>query len=210
ERYKNLFEQANDAIILHEINQEGIPGHILEANRVASTVLGYSHKELLTMNISDIDSPAMKERYGEIMMKLETHSYFTFEGELLSREKKIIPVEINAHLYPDQESCLCLSICRDITERKKTENELIHAFKVIEQNMLKMADLNDKIRNPLTIILASCEICAGNRKQQVFDAVQSIDDLISMIDDGWVNSEKVRNYLVKYYALHGYESPLST
>jgi len=208
-RYKSLFEQANDPIILHEIAPQGYPGHIMEVNGVACRVLGYSREELLRMNVSDIDSPVMKDQYAEIIRKLIALGHLTFEGEFIGRSKQAIPVEISAHIYPDPQSLLCLSICRDITERKKTEAELIQAFSLIDQNLLKMAILNDKIRNPLTIILSSCDACGGTlkMKEQVCDAVQSIDDLISQIDNGWVESEKVRNYLFKYYKKHACEFP---
>jgi len=207
ERYKNLFEQANDAIFLYEIAPNGMPGHILEVNGVACRTLGYSRDELLLMNFSDIDSPAMKDQLEKIYPKLLTLGHLTFEGEHVARMKQIIPVEINAHLYPDPRSCLCLSICRDITARKKIEVELTHAFHIIDKNLLKMAILNDKIRNPLAIILSSCETCKGNMQEQVNNAVNTIHDMISQIDNGWVESEKVRKYLHKYYKIEEEETP---
>lgn len=202
ERYRNLFDQANDTIILHEITVRGFPGRIIEANKAACTLLEYSHEELLGMQVSDIDSPAGKSRYGEIVPKLIALGQLTFEGEHVSRTGKIIPVEINAHLYPDHISGLCLAISRDITERKKAEAELSCALKAIDQNLYSMSLLNDRIRNPLAIILSSCEMCKnGDMTGRVQDAINAIDDLITKIDNGWVESETVRNYLKRYYSM---------
>ncbi|HWQ66296.1 MAG TPA: response regulator [Methanospirillum sp.] len=207
DRYRNLFEQANDLIILHEIGPHGVPGRILEVNGVACKILGYSREELLKMEVSAIDSPVMKDRYDEIITKLVALNHLTFEGELLSRSGQVIPVEISAHIYPDSDENLSLSIYRDITQRKKAENDLNHALMIINKNLLKMAVLNDRIRNPLAVILSSCELCNGTMKTHVDNAVQSIDDLISQIDSGWIESEKVRNYLYKYYRMQGQEYP---
>ncbi|MFH0967944.1 MAG: response regulator, partial [Methanobacteriota archaeon] len=52
ERYKNLFENANDAIILHEISPNGNLGKICEINEVACTRLGYTRDELIGTNIA--------------------------------------------------------------------------------------------------------------------------------------------------------------
>ncbi len=202
ERYRNLFDQANDTIILHEITIRGFPGRILEANKAASTLLDYSHEELLGMQVSDIDSPAGRSRYKEIVPKLIALGHLTFEGEHVSKSGKVIPVEINAHLYPDHSSGLCLAISRNISERKKAEAELSCALKAIDQNLYAMSLLNDRIRNPLAIILSSCEMCKnGDMTGRVQDAINAIDDLIIKIDNGWVESETVRNYLKRYYSM---------
>jgi len=84
ERYRNLFEQASDAIILHEISIRGVPGRILEANKAACSILEYTHEELLGMQVPDIDSPGGRNRYGEIISKLGILGYLTFEGEHFS------------------------------------------------------------------------------------------------------------------------------
>jgi len=202
ERYRNLFEQASDAIILHEISIRGVPGRILEANKAACSILEYTHEELLGMQVPDIDSPGGRNRYGEIISKLGILGYLTFEGEHFSKSGRIIPVEINAHLYPDPTSGHCLSICRNITERKKAEAELTCALKAIDQNLYSMSLLNDRIRNPLAVILSSCEMCNnGDMKGHVQEAIRAVDDLVTKIDNGWIESEAVRNYLRRYYSM---------
>ena len=70
----------------------------------------------------------------------------------------------------------------------------------INENLHEMAVMNDKIRNPLAVILTACEMCeVSAANPRVLHAVDEIDDLIKEIDSGWVESEKVRSYLFKNY-----------
>ncbi|MCF8088894.1 MAG: PAS domain-containing protein, partial [Desulfotignum sp.] len=47
--YRTLFENVNDAVLVHEIGFDGKPGQFIDANRVALDRLGYTHDELLKM-----------------------------------------------------------------------------------------------------------------------------------------------------------------
>jgi len=202
ERYRSLFECANDIILLHEIASDDKPGIIHEANGTACTRLGYRREELLTMNIQDIDSPGTKERYPELIGSLLDKYSLTFEGELVQLSGMIIPVEVNAHHYMENGVKMCLSICRDISERKKNEAKLARLVMRINENLHQMAVMSDKIRNPLAVILTACEQCeVSEANPRVLHAVDDIDDLIKEIDSGWVESEKVRSYLFKNYGI---------
>ncbi|PWR72650.1 response regulator [Methanospirillum lacunae] len=205
ERYRNLFENVNDAIILHEILPSGEPGRILEVNTVACKRLGYSREEMLEKKISDIETPESAARYREIQPDAETARVTSFEGEQVAKDGTVIPVEINAHLYHENGMGFCLSVCRDITVRKKAMNELSRALSQINRNIYQMATIGDKIRNPLAIIVSTCEECRGERTEVVHSVVQNIDEFISELDQGWVESEKVRAFLQKQYGIGNQE-----
>ena len=51
ERYRALFEQAQDAILLEDSG-----GHILDANPAATRLFGYQRAQLTAMNIGDLDA----------------------------------------------------------------------------------------------------------------------------------------------------------
>lgn len=203
ERYRNLFDCANDIIILHEMTSTERPGFIREVNGVACRQLGYSREDLLTMRIPDIDSPQMEERYPELIASLLEKGNHTFDGELVTRSGLKIPVEISARTYMDDGVRMCLSIFRDISERKKNEAELTRLVVRINENLHQMAVMSDKIRNPLAIILSACEQCqVSTSNPHVINAVNDVDQLIKEIDTGWVESDKVRNFLLKNYGIY--------
>ncbi|MFH0966601.1 MAG: hypothetical protein V1862_02810, partial [Methanobacteriota archaeon] len=121
--------------------------------------------------------------------------------EHLTRWGNLIPVEISAHLYYENGTRYCLSICRDITPRKKATAEIGRAVMQINDNIHQMATIGDKIRNPLTIILSASEEYDGVNAVLLRDAIKQIDDFVDQMDQGWVNSEKVRSFLIKNYGV---------
>jgi PAS domain S-box-containing protein len=194
-RYKNLFDNANDAIILHEITPTGEFGRILEANGVTSALLGYSHDELLGKNMTEIDNAKSSEYYQELMATLLERKHQTFEAEHLTKFGKIVPVEISAHLFEENGTRFCLVICRDITYRKAAIKELHQAFTQINENLHHIAVIGDQIRNPLSVIMSCCEECESGYKNKVATAVNDIDSFIRKLDIRMIESEKVRNVL---------------
>ena len=58
QKYRQLFEKANDALILRS---EG--GKILDVNKKACQMLGYSRKRLLTKSIMDLHTKEGNERF---------------------------------------------------------------------------------------------------------------------------------------------------
>ena len=196
-RYKNLFEFASDAIILHEITSFGEFGRILEANGNASAILGYSHDELLAMNMTDIDTAKQSVHYQEFMKALLSSKKLTFEGEYRTKSGSTIPVEISAYLYDENGTRLCLIISRDITFRKQTMDKLSGAIAQIDDNLHQIATIGDQIRNPLSVIMSYCDENRNAGYDMIMDAVREIDSFVQKLDTGSVESEKVRRVLAK-------------
>lgn len=202
-RYKNLFEYANDAIILHEITPNGEFGRILEANNVASSLLGYTHEELLSKHMAEIDTAKQFAHYQEFMSTLLEKKHLTFEGEHIAKDGHVIPVELSAHLFEENGTRLCLIICRDITFRKQAMEELKRAVTQIDDNLHQIATIGDQIRNPLSVIMSCCEECTMKEHDKVIQAIKKIDACIQKLDLGSLKSEKVRNVLL---GLNGYKT----
>ncbi len=198
-KYRNLFESASDAIFLHEVVPEGTPGRILEVNEAACRQLGYSRDELLSLQISDITPPHWFAQFKEFLSTLPEESPLTFEGEHYSKTGTIIPVENSVRIFRDGDTLLCISISRDITERMIAMAELAGAIRQINRNLHNIAMIGDRIRNPLSIIQGYCDECDCTRREQIHEAVRTIDSFITSLDAGWVQSEKVRSVLLKIY-----------
>lgn len=124
EKFRALFHNANDAIFLHNITNDGIPGRLIEVNDIACQRLGYSKKELLTMSSKDIDAPEYLNEIPKIAQEFLTKGRITFEMAHVSRNGTKIPVEISFHIFTLNGTKVVLSIARDITQRKQAEDAL--------------------------------------------------------------------------------------
>jgi len=88
----------------------------------------------------------------------------------------------------------------DITDHKRFENQLKkEGMTRIEQNMEQFQILNDQIRNPLQAIMGYVNLDCVRNQERIMEQIKLIDNLVSRLDQGWVESEKVRRFLLRHY-----------
>lgn len=121
ERYRQLFSSINDAIFVHRLSPEGLPGRFIEVNDVACQRLGYTREELLRMGPADIDAPEGWALVPQAMSRLLAENHAVWEGVHLHKNGSRIPVEISNHLFDFEGKPTIVATVRDITERKKEE-----------------------------------------------------------------------------------------
>lgn len=111
-------ERARDSVIW--LNRER---RFVSVNEATCLSLGYSREELLAMKISDIDPDALPERFERHLAELRKGRSITFETRLHTKDGRIFPVEVTSSyvLFEGQEGTF--SFVRDITERKRAEEE---------------------------------------------------------------------------------------
>ena len=151
QRFRTLFEKANDAIFLENERDE-----IVEVNERACALLGYSRQELLTMKVSDLQAPEIRgQAAGVIRGELERHGDATFETIDLHRSGRRILVEVTNTPIFDQGQKLVLSVVRDVTERKRAaealqqmHEQLTHANRVATMGQLT-ASIAHEIAQPI-------------------------------------------------------------
>ena len=120
QRYRTLFEKAYDPIFLENDRDE-----ILEVNERACTLLGYSRDELLKMTVPDLQAPEVRGLSGQVVRdEIARHGNATFQAVDLHRSGRRIPVEVTNSGISDRGENLVLSVVRDITERKRAEENL--------------------------------------------------------------------------------------
>ena len=130
-KFRELFNQATDMITLSELNDAGTIKGFIEVNEAASKRLGYIKDEFFDMTALDIylDPSSILKMISEMFEK----GYSTAENVQIAKDGRKIPVELNTHLFNLEGKNLVLSISRDITERKKAEEELKRSETILEE-----------------------------------------------------------------------------
>ena len=129
-KYRELVQNAHDMLFLYPISAEGVRGKLLEVNKVACEKLGYSRKELLEKEISEITLRSDKDKIStadilEITKaELISTGKTTREGFLITSFGNHIPTEFKASIFTIDNERVILTIARDITERRKAEQAL--------------------------------------------------------------------------------------
>ncbi len=122
-KFRTLFHHASDSIFLHEINEEMI---IADANISACRAHGYARKELVGNPLSLLEGSSIGEKLPERREKLLAGETVTYEIQHVRKDGTRFPVEVSAQLVKISGRDFILSIDRDITERKKMEDQLVH------------------------------------------------------------------------------------
>jgi PAS domain S-box-containing protein len=156
EKYRFLFEEAGDAIFLIDTDDEG--GIIVEANRAAEKMHGYSADELKGRDITDLATSdaiiQVKKAFHEI---LRGNVMF---GELILTKKDgtVFPVEVSAGLVDLGRKKYIIAVSRDISEKKLAEMAIARANKKL--NVLNYITFTN-IQNAIYALSGYLEIGKG-------------------------------------------------
>jgi glucose-6-phosphate-specific signal transduction histidine kinase len=96
---------------------------------------------------------------------------------------------------------IVISYFAESSRASKTQVELLkrEAFQQIEHNIEQFAILNDQIRNPLQAILLDTTTLDEKEMALVSEQVHIIEKILDTLDEKYLESEKVRKILRKYY-----------
>lgn len=119
------------AIGIFRIDEQG---RILEVNKQGSKTLGYTPEELEELTIFDIDPTVTPERWvrhREIMLSERSTTIETLHRR---KDASVFPVEVTINYFDYDGQTVCYSFVRDISERKRHENELRKLSQAVEQS----------------------------------------------------------------------------
>jgi PAS domain S-box-containing protein len=149
EKFREIFDSANDGFHLHEVNENGLPGNYVDVNEAVCRMLQYTKEELLQKNPLELSTEFHNPPLEQVGQELKEKGHVVFETGHRRKDGTIIPVEINAHIITIQGKKLTLAIARDITDRKRAEKVLRQANRKL--NLLSGVTRHD-INNQLTVL----------------------------------------------------------
>ncbi len=119
-RYCTILNQAAEIVLVHDIK-----GKIVDANQQASKSLGYSIEELRSMSIKDVDVGAeFNKQIDQLFSKAIAGEVLTIESTMKRKDNTQIPIEATIGVITLNKEKLLIGMVRDITERKKAEEEI--------------------------------------------------------------------------------------
>ena len=118
-KYRTFFDSAGDAVFIHDYS-----GRLLDVNRLACERLGYNREELLSMSPEQLKVTQTAVSSPKLLTKIDRDGQASFEAHHLSKDNHELLVWTNSRRIEYDGLPAILSICRDIAERKRTENKL--------------------------------------------------------------------------------------
>ena len=152
EKYRALFENANDSIFLSDPQS----GCILDANEIGVSRLGFQRREILALALSDVlDVPPSGGRSFDPGNDACCPAEMV-ETSQIRKDGSRMPVEVNSRLVGIGNHTVVQSIVRDITQRKVMEKQLVDAQKMKAVGELTGGVAHD-FNNLLTVVIGSLE-----------------------------------------------------
>jgi len=152
ERQRLLFENFADVILYLRCSD----GKIVEANRAAESVYGYSRGELLTKSVYDFNVNETLEEARELADKAYRNGIVR---ETVHRRKdgSVFPVEVRSGGLMIGRDRSLVSVIRDLTERKQLQEQLIQSQKLEGLGLLAGGVAHD-YNNILNVVIGYADV----------------------------------------------------
>lgn len=147
--YRSLVESASDGILVSDKE-----GKLLDVNAAGCAMFGYSHQEMIGMNKVEIISREDSNRVMQEMARLKVGEVMRTEWKTRRKDGTVFPSEVSVTALPDGRG---LGIVRDMTERKKLEQQFLRAQRMESIGTLAGGIAHD-LNNALAPILMSLDL----------------------------------------------------
>jgi PAS domain S-box-containing protein len=119
-------------------------------------ILGYTQSEGLAMKLTDLLTPeSFQKQNNELMAAMQQGiTSATLQMNLKHKDSRIIPFEVHASMVFDEKGkpAEIVGVARDITERKKMEEQLLMQDRLASIGQLT-SSMAHELNNPLTSII---------------------------------------------------------
>ena len=157
-QYRALFENAGEAIVVSQ------QGKITFANKRLSDILEIGYDELRSKPfvsfIHPDDRDLVYQRHTNRVKGVNVPGHYSFR--IQTKSKQVLWVDINSVYFEWNGVPASLSFLSDVTERRKTERQLVLAKnKAEESDKLKsifLANMSHEVRTPMNAILGFSEL----------------------------------------------------
>ncbi|MGE5583572.1 MAG: PAS domain S-box protein [Bacillota bacterium] len=189
ERYRKVVEFSPNGIF---IQKDGI---FVFANQAAAKIYGFAKPEdLYGKRVIDYLHPDYREDVGKKMEQLKQENFTVSfrERKILRADGAFIDVEVTATNFNIKEKAAVLVILRDITDKKRGEEELKKAKIAAEEaNRAKsqfLANISHEIRTPMNGIVGMVDLLQTTElspvQQEYLEMLKiSSDSLLDLVND---------------------------
>jgi PAS domain S-box-containing protein len=190
ERYRELFENARDAIYVNDLE-----GNYIRVNRATETLTGYRSEEIVGHNLIDfVAATSVRDVRESFFAKLAEQGETTYEVDVITKDGRRVPVEVRSRaIYENGVMVAVQSTARDITEHKLAQNALQmfsrQLIEAQEDERRRIArELHDQIGQVLTAVKMNLhtvqQVSQGSEAGcYIKDNIEAVDEALRLVRD---------------------------
>jgi len=175
EKYRKLFENANDFIFLILGSNDEDEFNILEINDIAQARFCEDGKNFL---IDKIVAPKYYYKFRERLFNLGNQKAVNFETVFVDKNDYKLDIDVNASAFHFHGKKIITLIARNVTEKRKIENEIQKNQKLDSLSILSGSIAHD-FNNLLTAILGNISLMRFETKDtNMFEKLSEVESVI--------------------------------
>lgn len=202
-KFKMLFNSANDIVFVTQLSPEKSYGDFIEVNNIACKMLGYTKEEFLLLSPSAIILQKLINDFNVALDRILNEGHIIYETVYRAKDKKLLPVEVNSHLFLFNDKLTVLSIARDISERKNAEEKLKKSSKLLrefakhlqsvreEERTLFAREIHDELGQVLTVLKIQLTLLGNKLSPDQSSLKEKIVFLSDLIDQSVESVQKI-------------------
>ena len=137
EAFRTIFDHSNDGILVVDADHDTI----IEVNSKACDMLGYAREELLSLPMSAIHPDEMPRVKAFAKHVITEGVGWTNELSCMTKSKRKLASEISASLFDVHGTPCMIAMIRDVSERKRAEEEVRKANKRMRAELEAAAEI---------------------------------------------------------------------
>jgi PAS domain S-box-containing protein len=179
-RYNSLFENAHDAIWLHDLD-----GNIIAANQAAARLLGYSVEELLKMNVRTFlsDESLVLAKHLRVKLLRNEPVQQPYDQRMYRRDGSEALVQLSTSLVFNMGRPTAFQhIARDVTEQKRMQDDLrfylLQVTKAQEEERKRIShELHDETIQALVVLSRQLDALASGDNNMPENVKNRLEEL---------------------------------
>lgn len=198
---QSIIHSAVDGIIVIDSN-----GHIQLFNPAAERIFGYSQKETLGRNVSILMHPEDGEKHDGYLKNYKITNKAKIIGigrEVVAKRKngEVFPIDLSVSEMKIREDLYYTGIVRDISERKKAEQELVkakeEALKASKAKSAFLANMSHEIRTPMNGVIGMTSVLwetnLDDEQREFLEIIRSSGETLLVIINDILDFSKIES-----------------
>lgn len=178
-RFQLLFNSTFEGVLLHEM------GTIKNTNDALNELFGYGPGEVIGKSVLDLIHPDVREQVASGMKLVKHHNY---ETKGITRSGRAIDIEFRAKNFQDEGRPARLVTIRDISDRKRAEDERVKMLTMRENVRIRdefISIASHELRTPISTLKLQTQIIERDLKKspdQMMFSTESVQNLINLFN----------------------------